>query len=74
MPHRKTPAVILRLHPFGESDRLVTLLTRTYGKVRAIAKGARRSQKRFLGCLDHLNIVLVRYFEKRSGGLVRLEP
>src|SRR6185295_12252424 len=42
-----TPAVVVRLVGYGEADRVVTLLTRTHGKLSAMARGARRSQRRF---------------------------
>ncbi len=38
----RTPAIILKRRDMGEADRLVTLLTPTYGKIEAIAKGARK--------------------------------
>lgn len=38
----RTPAIILKRRDMGEADRLVTLLTPTYGKIDAIAKGARK--------------------------------
>jgi DNA repair protein RecO (recombination protein O) len=47
MPLHQTPAVILRTTPFGESDQIVTLYTLEFGKIRGIAKGAKRSRKRF---------------------------
>ncbi|MBU4215427.1 MAG: DNA repair protein RecO [Actinobacteria bacterium] len=40
-------ALVLRTHPLGEADRIVTLLTREHGKVRAVAKGVRRTSSRF---------------------------
>jgi DNA repair protein RecO (recombination protein O) len=40
-------AIVLRTHKLGEADRIVTLLTRTNGKVRAVAKGVRRTSSRF---------------------------
>lgn len=40
-------AVVLRTQPLGEADRIVTLLTREHGKVRAVAKGVRRTSSRF---------------------------
>lgn len=40
-------AVILRVQKLGEADRIITLLTRRYGKVRAVAKGVRRMTSRF---------------------------
>jgi len=44
-----TQAFVLRTRDFGESDRIVLLLTEDLGKVSAIAKGARRSLRRFAG-------------------------
>jgi DNA repair protein RecO (recombination protein O) len=48
----RTEAIVLRLHDYGESDRIVTFCTTGYGKVRGIAKGARRSRKRFANALE----------------------
>jgi DNA repair protein RecO (recombination protein O) len=44
-----TNAFVLRARNYGESDRIVVLLTEDGGKISAIAKGARRSVKRFAG-------------------------
>lgn len=46
-----TPAIVLRTIDYGEADRVVTLLGRTTGRVAALARSARRSQKRFGGGL-----------------------
>lgn len=46
-PAQITPAIVLRLVNYGESDRIVTLLTASSGKISALAKGARSSRKRF---------------------------
>lgn len=48
----RVEAIVLRRANFGEADKLVTLLTRTSGKVRAIAKGARRTASKFGGHLE----------------------
>lgn len=48
----RTEAIVLRLLDYGESDRIVTFCTSGYGKVRGIAKGARRSRKRFANTLE----------------------
>jgi DNA repair protein RecO (recombination protein O) len=45
-------AIVLRAVDYGEADRVVTLLGREVGKVSAIARGARRSRKRFGGALE----------------------
>ncbi|MDI6776031.1 MAG: DNA repair protein RecO [Syntrophales bacterium] len=43
----KTPAIVLRCLDYGESDRIVTFYTSDFGKLKGIAKGARRSRRRF---------------------------
>lgn len=48
----RTEAVVLRGHDFGEADRILTLLTPHLGKLRAIAKGVRRTKSRMSGHLD----------------------
>ena len=44
IPHHETitPAVVVRTRAFGESDKIVTFLTRDLGKIAGIAKGARK--------------------------------
>ena len=70
-------AILLRAVDFGESDRIVHLLTPEVGRLTAIAKGARRSVKRFPGTLDlfnHLEIRIDRRRRRRStAGMARLE-
>ena len=46
MPTYQANAVVLRRLEYGEADRILTLLTREYGKLGAIAKGARRGKAR----------------------------
>lgn len=48
----RTEGVVLRRSDFGEADRLLTLFTRDFGKVRAIAKGARKPQSRKTGHVE----------------------
>ena len=47
MPTYRDEGVVLRTHQLGEADRIVTLLTREHGKVRAVARGVRRTSSRF---------------------------
>ena len=71
-----TEALVLRFVDFGESDRIVHLLTPDQGRVAAIAKGARRSRKRFPGTLDlfnHLHVQFARPGRRRPTGMRRLE-
>ena len=53
MPTYRDEVVILRTHKLGEADRIVTMLSRTHGKVRAVAKGVRRTSSRFGARLAH---------------------
>jgi DNA repair protein RecO (recombination protein O) len=45
-------AIIMRTKEFGETDLLVTFFTQDKGRLKGIAKGARKSRKRFVNCLD----------------------
>ena len=59
-----TAAIVLRARDYSESDRIVTLLTRGYGKLSGIAKGAKASRRRFerkLEPFSHVNL----YFKRR---------
>ncbi len=56
-------AIVLRTHKLGEADRIVTLLTRQHGKVRAVGKGVRRTTSRFGSRLEpfmHVDLQLSR--------------
>lgn len=73
MPLKEAEAFVLRSHPLGESDRILTFLTRSVGKLRGVAPGARRSRRRFGSNLELLSHVRLRYFERESTELVRVE-
>ena len=68
-----TEALVLRAVDFGESDRIVHLLTPAAGRLPAIAKGARRSKRRFPGTLDLMNRLAVQIERRRPAALARLE-
>lgn len=73
MPLKETEAFVLRSTPIGEADRVVTFLTRAEGKIRGVAKGARRSRRRFGSNLELLSRVRLSYFEKEGADLARVE-
>ena len=73
MARFQTEAVLLRAVEFSESDRIVHLLTRDRGRLTAIAKGARRSKKRFGGNLDLFNHLRITVERRRRTGMARLE-
>ena len=47
MPTYRDEIVVLRTHKLGEADRIVTMLSRQHGKIRAVAKGVRRTSSKF---------------------------
>jgi DNA repair protein RecO (recombination protein O) len=59
-------AVVLRTQKLGEADRIITLLTRGRGKVRAVAKGVRRTTSRFGSRVEPFMLVDVQLYEGRS--------
>ncbi len=59
-------AIVLRTHPLGEADRIITLLTRRHGKVRAVAKGVRRTGSRFGARLEPFGLVDVQLHAGKS--------
>src|SRR5919202_3315283 len=58
--------VVLRTLRLGEADRIVTILTAGHGKVRAVAKGVRKTLSRFGGRLEPMNHVALQLYEGRE--------
>jgi DNA repair protein RecO (recombination protein O) len=66
VPVYRDEAVVLRTHKLGEADRIVTMLTRQHGKVRAVAKGVRRTASKFGARLEPFMVADVQLWEGRS--------
>lgn len=64
-----SPAITLRIKEFGESDLLVSFFTADKGRLKGVAKGARRSRRRFSNCLDLFCLTNLEYDLKRKGDL-----
>jgi DNA repair protein RecO (recombination protein O) len=64
-----SPAIIMRINEFGESDLLVTFFTPDRGRLKGVAKGARKSRRRFANCLDLFCLANLEYELKRKGDL-----
>jgi DNA repair protein RecO (recombination protein O) len=62
--------VVLRVTKLGEADRIVTLLTRRTGRVRAVAKGVRRTKSKFGARLEPFSHVDVQLYEGRNLDIV----
>ncbi|EPH00425.1 DNA repair protein RecO [Propionibacterium sp. oral taxon 192 str. F0372] len=58
--------MVLRTHKLGEADRIITLLTRNHGKVRAVARGIRRTSSRFGGRLEPFSHVDAQFATGRT--------
>ncbi len=63
-------AVVLRVQKLGEADRIVTLLTRRHGRVRAVGKGVRRTTSRFGARLEPFSHVDVQLYSGRTLDIV----
>jgi len=69
MASEKTRAIVLKLVEFSESSCVVTLFTEDFGKVGALAKGARRPKSAFEGALDLLALVRIVFLRKSADAL-----
>jgi DNA repair protein RecO (recombination protein O) len=70
---KESEAIVLRTYPFRESDLLVTLFTRSEGKVRGVARAAKKSRRRFGGALEPLTYVKVTFEDRERQELARLD-
>lgn len=57
MPTYRDAGIVLRTHPLGEADRIVTVLTRSTGRIRAVARGVRRTNSKFGARLEPMGLV-----------------
>src|SRR5258707_12429709 len=73
MALHKTRAVVIGRRAFGESDRLVDFYTREYGKVRGIARAARRPRSRFGSALELFTLGELVFFDGGRSELVQVD-
>jgi len=72
MPVHESEAIILQSYALGEADRLVSFLSRNSGRLRGVAKGARRTKSRFGSTLERLSHIRIWYFERENRELVNI--
>src|SRR2546422_3451297 len=72
MPLLKTPAIVLKSRKWGDADRIVTFFTLKHGKVRGVARGARRMKSRFGGTLEPFVYCDLVLYEKPGDSLYRV--
>jgi DNA repair protein RecO (recombination protein O) len=73
MALRESEAIMLRSYPLREADLLVTFFTRAEGKVRGVARSAKKSKRRFGGALEPLTYVRAFYDVREGQELARLD-
>ncbi|HVH88948.1 MAG TPA: DNA repair protein RecO, partial [Terriglobales bacterium] len=73
MALKESEAIILRTYPLREADLLVILFTRAEGKVRGVARSAKKSKRRFGGALEPLTYVRAFYDVRERQELARLD-
>src|SRR5258708_33206902 len=73
MPARVSEAIVLQTYPFKESDLVVSFLTRDQGRLRGVAKRARRPKSVFGAGLERLSHVRMAYFQRETRELVNLD-
>ena len=73
MKTHTSPALIMRVKELGESDLLVNFFTAEKGRLKGVAKGGRKSRKRFVNALDLFCLVSLEYAPGRQGNLLLLE-
>ena len=69
MPLVRTRGVILRSQKWGDADRIVTVYSPNLGKIRGVARGARRMKTRFGGVLEPFGLVDLTFFQKTPEAL-----
>lgn len=72
MPARVSETFVLRTYPFREADLVVSFLTRDLGKLRGVARRARRPKSPFGSGLERLSRVRMAYFQRENAELVNL--
>lgn len=68
----QSDALVLRTHKLGETSKIVTLLSRAHGKLRAVARGARNPRSRYQSSLELMSEVRVSLYGRQGTELFRL--
>ncbi|MBI2493086.1 MAG: DNA repair protein RecO, partial [Candidatus Rokubacteria bacterium] len=69
----RTAAIVIGSFPLGESDRVVTFYSREHGKIRGVARAARRIRSRFGGALELFTQGELVFFDTGRSDLLRID-
>src|SRR5690242_18029293 len=72
MPARVSETFVLRTYPFREADLIVSFFTRDLGKLRGVARRARKPKSAFGAGLERLSHVRMSYFQRENAELANL--
>ncbi len=70
MDHKKTEAIILRTRNLSDSDLIVSFFSPGYGNIKGVAKGAKKSARRFVNSLNIFSLVDLEFKERRNSELL----
>ncbi len=73
MPAHVSEAFVLQTYPFKEGDVIVSFLTRDFGKLRGVARRARRPKSGFGSGLERLSHIKMSYFQRENRDLVNVD-
>lgn len=66
MPYYRDEGIVIRTHKLGEVDRILTILTRKHGQIRAVAKGVRKTSSRFGARLEPFMVADLQLYEGKN--------
>ena len=66
MPVYRDIAIVLRTQKLGEADRIITLFTKEHGRIKAVAKGVRKTKSRFGARLEPASYVDLQLYTGRT--------
>ncbi|MBD3183982.1 DNA repair protein RecO [Candidatus Poribacteria bacterium] len=69
LPVQKTKALVLGYHPLGEADKIISFLTKDFGYIRAVGKGARRIKNKLCGRLEIMTYGDLVFYERTDKDL-----
>ena len=69
----KTEGIVLRFYDYGDTSRIVVLLTRDFGKLKVMAKGAKAPRSPFAGRLELFQVLKIQFYHYPDGDLHTLK-
>lgn len=71
MPTYKAKAIVLNTFKLGEADKIIVLFSGSKGKIRAVAKGIRKTKSKFGGSLEPFTVADLMFYEGKSLDIIQ---